>query len=143
MIPAKSMTSNEISWWDISVVQVSLRHQWYLTKVVWWDISVVRVSLLSQCYLTRSFGGIFLWYKYPCYVNDITQNRLVRYICGTSFPAMSIIYHEISWWDIFVVEMIQVIQVIPLIQDNQVRLAQLWVDFRVIFIGMDIPLNMI
>ena len=37
--------------------------------------------------------------------------------------------HEISWWDISVVEMIQVIQ---LIQDNQLRLAHLWVDFRVI-----------
>ena len=45
-------------------------------------------------------------------------------------PAMSIIYDEISWWDISVV---QVKQVIKLIQVMQVRLAQLWPDFWVIW----------
>ena len=49
--------------------------------------------------------------------------------------------HQISWWDISVVQviqviqviqMIQVIQVIQLIQVMQVRLAHLWPDFRVI-----------
>ena len=29
-----SMISYEISWWDISVVQVSLLCRWYLTKLV-------------------------------------------------------------------------------------------------------------
>ena len=38
-----------------------------------------------------------------------------------------------SWWDISVVEMLQLIQLLQLIQDNQVRLAHLWVDFSVIF----------
>ena len=46
-------------------------------------------------------------------------------------PAMSIIYDEISWWDISVV---QVKQVIKLIQVMQVRLAHLSLDFRVILI---------
>ena len=46
---------------------------------------------------------------------------------------MSMISHELSWWDISLVEMIQVIHEMQLIQDNQVRLANLWVDFRVIF----------
>ena len=41
------------------------------------------------------------------------------------------ISHEISWWDVSVVEMIQMIQDVQLIQDNQVRLSHLWVDFRV------------
>ena len=52
------------------------------------------------------------------------------FVIQLSLPAMSMISHEISWWDISVIEMIQVKQ---LIQDNQVRLAFLWVDFRVIF----------
>ena len=73
-----------------------------------------------------------MWYKFPFYVNDISRNQLVRYIFGTSFLALSMISHEISWWDISVVEMIQVVQVTQLIQDNQVRLAHLWVDFWVI-----------
>ena len=60
------------------------------------------------------------------------------------------ISHEISWWDISVVkvsryqwyltvvEMIEAIQVlIQLIQDNQVTLAHLWVDFRVFFKRID------
>ena len=42
---------------------------------------------------------------------------------------MSMISHEISWWDYSVV---QVIQVMLLIQVMQVRLAHLWPDFRVI-----------
>ena len=103
-----SMISYEISWWDISVVQVSMLCQWYLTKLV---------------------GEIFLWYKYPCYVNDISRNKLARYFCGTRIPAMSTISHEIRRWDISVVEMIQVIQVIQLFPDNQVRLVHLWGDF--------------
>ena len=45
---------------------------------------------------------------------------------------MSMISHEISWWDISVVQVIQVIQVMQLIQVMQVRLAHLWPDFRVI-----------
>ena len=45
---------------------------------------------------------------------------------------MSMISHEMSWWDISVVEIIQVIRIIQLIQGNQVRLAHLWVDFRLI-----------
>ena len=48
---------------------------------------------------------------------------------GTSIHAMSMVSHEISWWDISVV---QVIQVFLLIQVMQVRLAHLWPDFRVI-----------
>ena len=34
-------------------------------------------------YLTKLVGEIFLWYKYPCYVNDISRNELVRYFCVT------------------------------------------------------------
>ena len=82
-IHAMSLISHEIRWWDISVVQVSMLCQWYLTKLV---------------------GEIFLWYKYPCYVNDISQNRLVRYFFGTSIHATSMISREISWWDFFVVQ---------------------------------------
>ena len=33
--------------------------------------------------LTKLGGEIFLWYKYPCSVNDISRNWLVRYFCGT------------------------------------------------------------
>ena len=36
--------------------------------------------------------------------NDNSQNQLVRYFCGTSIPAMSMISHEVSWWDMFVVQ---------------------------------------
>ena len=87
---------------------------------------------INERHITKSVDDIFLWYKYPFYVNDISRNQLVRYFCGTIFPAMSMISHKIIWWDIFVVEMIQVIPVIQLIQDNQVRVAHLWADFRVI-----------
>ena len=52
-IHAMSMISHEIRWGDISVVQVSMLCQWYLTKLV---------------------REIFLWYKYQCYVIDISQN---------------------------------------------------------------------
>ena len=59
----------------------------------------------------------------------------MRYFCGTRVPAISMVSHEISWWDISLVQeiqVIQVIQVIQLIQVMQVRLAHLWPDFRVI-----------
>ena len=49
----------------------------------------------------------------------------------TWIQEMSIIPHEISWWDISVV---QVVQVIQLIQVMQGRLAHLWPDFRVILL---------
>ena len=62
-IHAMSMISHEIGWWDISVVQVSMLCQWYLTELV---------------------GEIYLWYNYSCYVHDISRNYLVRYLCGTS-----------------------------------------------------------
>ena len=62
-------------------------------------------------------------------IHDISRSKLVRYFCGTSIPAMLMISNEISWWDIFVV---QVIQVMQLNKVMQVRLAHLWPDFRVI-----------
>ena len=74
-IHAMSMISHEISWWDISVVQVSMLCQWYLTKLV---------------------GEIFLWYKYPCYVNDISQNWLVRYFLVQMMHAI-----QVSQWLMF------------------------------------------
>ena len=55
------------------------------------------------------------------------------------------ISHEISWWDISVVQVIQVIQLIQVIQEiqviqvmqlnkvMQVRLVHLWPDFQVIW----------
>ena len=45
-------------------------------------------------------GEIFLWYKYPCYVNDISQSRLMRFFCGASISVMSKISHKISFGDI-------------------------------------------
>ena len=65
---------------------------------------------------------IFLWYKYACDVNDISRSKIVRYLFGTTISAILMVSHEISWWDISVV---QVIQVIQLIQVIQVRLAHL------------------
>ena len=76
---------------------------WCDVRVMWCDV-MVQVSMLCQWYLTKLVGEIFLWYKYPCYVNDISRNWLVRYFCGTSIHAMSIISHEISCWDVFVVQ---------------------------------------
>ena len=38
----------------------------------------------NQSYLTKLVGGIFLWYKCPCYVNDISRNYFVRYFFSTS-----------------------------------------------------------
>ena len=38
----------------------------------------------NQCHLTKLVGDIYLRYKYLCYVNDISRNYLVRYVCGTS-----------------------------------------------------------
>ena len=49
-----------------------------------------------------------------------------------SWSAMSMISHKISWWDISVVEIILVIQVIQLNQVMLEKLAHLWPDFRVI-----------
>ena len=82
-------------------------------------------------------------------IND-NQWYLTKLVC-TSIPAMSMIPHKIRWWDISLVQVIQVvlcqwyfmkevgeismvkvIQVIQLIQVMQVRLAHLWLDFRVI-----------
>ena len=68
---------------------------------------MVQVSLLCQWYLTKLFGEIFLWYK------------------SDTSCAMSMIFHEVSWWDI---SMVKVIQVIQLIQ------VHLWHDFQVFFI---------
>ena len=67
-------------------------------------------------------------------INDISQSYSVRYFCGIRIPAISMVSHEISWWDIFPLQVIQVIQVIQLIQVMQVRLAYLWPDFRIIII---------
>ena len=66
---------------------------------------------MNQWCRTKMVGEIFLWYKYPCYVNDISRNHC---------------------WDNSVVQVIKVIQVIQLIQVMQIRLAHLWPDFRVI-----------
>ena len=63
-------------------------------------------------------------------INDISRSKLVKYFCGTSIPAISMISHEISWWGISVIQVIKVTQVIELIQVMQV--AHLWPDFRVI-----------
>ena len=49
------------------------------------------------------------------YVSVTSEPNWWDIFYGTSFPVMSMISLEISWWDISVVEMIQ------LIQDNQVR----------------------
>ena len=38
----------------------------------------------NQWYLTKLVGEIFLGYKYPCYVNDISRNYLVRFFSSTS-----------------------------------------------------------
>ena len=35
---------------------------------------MVQVSMLCQWYLTKLVGEIFLWYKYPCDVSDISWN---------------------------------------------------------------------
>ena len=76
-------------------------------------------------------------------INDISQSYVVSYFCDTIISAMSMISHEISYWDISVVQVIQVIQVIQiiqviqviqLIQVMQVRLARLLPDFQVILI---------
>ena len=70
----------------------------------------------------------------------------VMWCDGTSIHAMSMISHEISWWDISVVQviklkqMIQVIQPIQQIQVMQVRLAHLWPDFWVIFIWYEMQI---
>ena len=63
---------------------------------------------------------------------SFTHHHLQFLIWSCRFP---LCISEPSLWDISVVEMIQVIQVIQLIQDNQVRLAHLWVDFRVVSIA--------
>ena len=34
-----------------------------------------------------------------------SRSKLVRNFCGTSIPAMSMISHEISWWDISFVQL--------------------------------------
>ena len=58
------MIPHDINWWDISVVQVSLLCQRYLTKSVnvryFCGISFPAMS--SQWYLTKLVGEIFLWY---------------------------------------------------------------------------------
>ena len=61
----------------------------------------------------------------------------MRYFCGTIIPALSMISHEISWWDISVAQVKQVIQVIQLIQVMRVRLAHLRVNFQIICCGYD------
>ena len=122
--------SCDVMWCDV---------MWCDVRVMWCDV-MVWVSMLCQWYLTKLVGEIFLWYKYQCYVNDISRNWLVRYICGTSIHAMSMISHEINWWDISAVEVKQVIQAIQLFQVMQVRLARLWPDFRVIQVETEVGL---
>ena len=77
-------------------------NQWYVTNLDGEIFLWYHVSLLCQWYLTKLVGEIFFWYNYPCYVNDTSQNFLVRYSCGTSSCSTSKISHKISWWDIFV-----------------------------------------
>ena len=38
----------------------------------------------NQWHLPKLCCEIFLWYNYPCYVNDIPRNKVVRYFYGTS-----------------------------------------------------------
>ena len=64
------------------------------------------------------------------YHKNISRTNSLRYFRGKSIPAMSMIYHEISWWDISVVQVIHMIQVIQLIHVMQVRLGHLWPSFR-------------
>ena len=89
-----------------------------------WDLNGVRVGQMEG--MVRNINDQWLMI-----INDISRSYLVRYFCDTIIPAMSMLSHEISWWDISM--LIQVIQVILLIQVMQVRLAHLWPDFRVIF----------
>ena len=143
-IHAMSMISHEIIWWDISVVQVSVLCQWYLTKLVL-DFKLS----LSQSVIYRFLDVMWcdvMWCD-------------VMWCDGTSIHAMSMISHEISWWDISVVQVSMLCQwyltklvgeiflgtddacdksesvidpVCPVSPVSPVSLAHLWVDFRVI-----------
>ena len=52
--------------------------------------------MIINWYLTKLVCEIFLWYKYPCYVNDISRNQLALQgfptrlpwkCCGLTLPA--------------------------------------------------------
>ena len=91
-----------------------------------WDLNGVRVGQMEG--MVRNINDQWLMI-----INDISRSYLVRYFCDTIIPAMSMISHEVSWWDIFCdtsdtsdTSNTAIIQVI------QVRLTHLWwPDFRV------------
>ena len=88
----KSMIINDNQWQTMIIND----NQLISHEISLWDISVVQVSMLCQWYLTKLGGEIFLWYKYPCYVNDISRNQLALQgfptrlpwkCCGLTLPA--------------------------------------------------------
>ena len=57
-----SMIINDNQWKSMIIND----NQWLIShEISWWDISLVEVSLLCQWYLTELVGEIFLWYKIP------------------------------------------------------------------------------
>ena len=65
-------------WCEGDVILCDVRVMWSDVRVMLCDV-IVQVSMLCQWYLTKLGGEIFLWYKYPCYVNDISRSRLMRF----------------------------------------------------------------
>ena len=76
VISAISMISHEISLWDISVVQVCMLGQWYLTKLV---------------------GEIFLWNKYSSDKSDVsdTSDEVIRVILFIDRLASPLPFHQL------------------------------------------------
>ena len=64
----------EVMWgWCEGDVIIQLSMQWYLTKLG--GTSIHAMSIISH----EVGWWDFLWYKYLCYINDISQNLFVRY----------------------------------------------------------------
>ena len=74
--------NNPVMWCDVMWCDV----MWCVVmRCVWCHVMSCDVRVMSydvmlcQWYLTKLVGEIFLWYKYPCYVNDVSWNWSLRY----------------------------------------------------------------
>ena len=86
-------------WCECDIMWVFLIYNLCLQVIV-----LIVKSITESNQIMWEWCDVMWWYEYPCYVNDISRNWLVRYFCGTSINAMSMISHGIGGWDISVVQ---------------------------------------
>ena len=79
-----------VMWCDVMWCDARVMWGWCDMMWGWCDSTIIHAMISHE----------IRWYKYSCYVNDISRSRLIRFFCGTSIFVISMISHKISLWDI-------------------------------------------